>query len=40
MYYIWNGRDENGNELKPGVYFFVVEDGGNKIDTGYVVLAR
>ncbi|RMH84582.1 MAG: hypothetical protein D6681_16550 [Calditrichaeota bacterium] len=37
---IWNGLDHSGRELLPGIYLFVLKDGGKRITTGYVVLAR
>jgi hypothetical protein len=37
---VWDGRDDNGREQLPGVYLFVLQDGGSVIESGYVVLAR
>ncbi len=35
----WDGTDENGNVLQPGVYLYVVEDNNNLIIRGAVTLA-
>lgn len=36
----WNGRDKNGNEVMPGVFLFILQDKGNAIKNGCVVVAR
>ncbi|MCC5907256.1 MAG: VCBS repeat-containing protein [Balneolaceae bacterium] len=35
----WDGTDENGNVLQPGVYLYVVEDNNNMVIRGAVTLA-
>ncbi len=36
----WNGRDERGRELLPGVYLYSLQEKGSNVASGYVVLAR
>lgn len=36
----WNGRDERGRELLPGVYLYSLQEKGRNVASGYVVLAR
>jgi len=36
----WDGRDETGRELPPGVYMYAISDGKRKIKSGVVTLAR
>ncbi len=37
---IWDGRDTNGKDAKPGVYFYIISRGGEVICEGTVVLVR
>jgi len=39
-YYTWDGEDLNGVPVRPGVYLYVIEQGGEVICSGTVVLAR
>lgn len=36
----WDGYDQNGREQLPGVYLYILEDSGERVAQGYVVLAR
>ena len=36
----WDGRDKNGNEVMPGVYLFILQDKGEAVTNGFVVVAR
>ncbi len=36
----WNGRDERGRDLLPGVYLYSLQEKGSNVASGYVVLAR
>ena len=36
----WDGHDESGREQLPGVYLYILKDGGENVAQGYVVLAR
>ncbi|GEM_PF-5397015 len=36
----WNGRDDRGREVIPGVYLYTLRDQGNNVASGYVVVAR
>jgi flagellar hook assembly protein FlgD len=36
----WDGRDNNGRDLPPGVYLCLFQDGSRKIANGTIVLAR
>ncbi|MBN1351937.1 carboxypeptidase regulatory-like domain-containing protein [candidate division KSB1 bacterium] len=36
----WNGRDQNGTDMLPGIYLFVLFDNENAVARGTVVLAR
>jgi len=38
--FIWNGRNEHGREVIPGVYLYTLRDQGNNVASGYVVVAR
>ncbi len=38
--FMWNGRDERGNEVQPGVYLYTLRDRGANVKSGYVVVAR
>ncbi len=38
--YAWNGRDDRGRELQPGVYLYTLRDLGQNVASGYVVIAR
>ncbi len=38
--YAWDGRDEEGKDLQPGVYLYTLLDGGSNVASGYVVIAR
>lgn len=35
----WNGRDSNGNTLKPGVYLYIIERSRNVVRRGSITLA-
>ncbi len=37
---VWDGLDQSGRELLPGVYLYVLQDGNKLTARGYVVLAR
>ncbi len=37
---IWNGRDDRGRDVTPGVYLYSLRDQGNNVASGYVVVAR
>jgi len=36
----WYGKDDNGRELEPGVYIYILEVQGNKISNGTITLIR
>jgi gliding motility-associated-like protein len=36
----WNGTDSGGDGQPPGVYLYVVEDGGETVSSGHITLAR
>ncbi len=36
----WDGRDERGKHQQPGLYLYILSDGGSRVMSGYVVLAR
>jgi hypothetical protein len=38
--FTWNGRDDRGREVIPGVYLYSLRDRGNNVANGYVVVAR
>ena len=38
--FIWNGRNEHGREMIPGVYLYTLRDQGNHVASGYVVVAK
>jgi len=38
--FTWNGRNNNGREVIPGVYLYTLRDQGNNVASGYVVVAR
>ncbi len=38
--FTWNGEDEGGNAVPPGVYLYTLRDRGNNVRSGYVVVAR
>jgi hypothetical protein len=38
--FTWNGRDDRGREVTPGVYLYTLRDQGNNVTSGYVVVAR
>jgi hypothetical protein len=38
--FTWNGRDDRGREVVPGVYLYSLRDRGNNVASGYVVVAR
>lgn len=38
--FTWNGEDERGNAVPPGVYLYTLRDHGNNVRSGYVVVAR
>ncbi len=38
--FLWDGRDNDGKEMLPGVYLYVLQDGSKNVAKGYVVLAR
>ena len=37
---VWDGKNENGREMEPGVYLYLLMDGAKKLNSGTVVLAR
>ena len=39
-YFRWNGIDANGKQLRPGIFLYILEDVGQAIENGYIVLAR
>ncbi len=36
----WDGRDDEGRELRPGVYLYTVEEASETVATGHITLAR
>jgi hypothetical protein len=36
----WDGKDTGGQVGLPGVYLYILEDGGENVAKGYIVLAR
>ncbi|MDZ7289126.1 MAG: gliding motility-associated C-terminal domain-containing protein [candidate division KSB1 bacterium] len=38
--FTWNGRDDRGRDVIPGVYLYTLRDLGNNVASGYVVVAR
>ncbi|MDZ7292797.1 MAG: choice-of-anchor D domain-containing protein [candidate division KSB1 bacterium] len=36
----WNGRDDRGNLVLPGVYVWILQDGSNKVASGIVTVIR
>jgi gliding motility-associated-like protein len=36
----WDGRDDTGRELRPGVYLYTVEEASDVVASGHVTLAR
>jgi hypothetical protein len=38
--FTWNGRDDRGRDVVPGVYLYTLRDQGNNVASGYVVVAR
>ncbi len=36
----WDGRDDEGRELKPGVYLYLIKQNGNTVKNGTVTLMR
>jgi hypothetical protein len=38
--FIWDGKDEDGDDQKPGVYLYLLQDGSTEMISGTVVLAR
>ncbi len=36
----WDGRDKNGSECAPGPYLYTFDDGGTKISSGIIYVAR
>ena len=36
----WNGRDDNERRRDPGLYLFVLMEGGSVVESGHVTLAR
>lgn len=36
----WDGRDDSGRDVAPGVYLYTLRDQGNNVASGYVVVAR
>jgi hypothetical protein len=38
--FTWNGRNDRGHEVVPGVYLYSLRDQGNNVASGYIVVAR
>ncbi|MDZ7268630.1 MAG: gliding motility-associated C-terminal domain-containing protein [candidate division KSB1 bacterium] len=38
--FLWDGRDDHGRPLPPGVYLYSLQNHGRNVKNGYVVLAR
>jgi len=36
----WDGRDNNGNQVMPGVFLYILQDQGQPVANGCVVVAR
>lgn len=36
----WDGRDDNGHDLRPGVYLYIIRENGSNIKNGTVTLMR
>ncbi len=36
----WDGRDDDGHELRPGVYLYLIKENGNTIKNGTLTLMR
>ncbi len=38
--FVWNGKNKDEKRAQPGLYLYILEDGGRNVARGYVVLAR
>jgi len=38
--YMWDGKDESGNDMPKGVYLYIIKNGSNIICHGTIHLAR
>ncbi|MCI0494071.1 gliding motility-associated C-terminal domain-containing protein, partial [candidate division KSB1 bacterium] len=38
--YRWYGKNENGKELEPGVYIYILEVNGKNLSKGTITLIR
>lgn len=38
--FVWNGKNNEDKKAQPGLYLYLLEDGGRNVARGYVVLAR
>jgi len=36
----WNGRDRNGHQVTSGIYFYVLESAGQRLDTRKMTLLK
>ena len=36
----WDGRDENGHEMEPGVYIYIIKTNGEYYSNGTITLMR
>jgi len=38
--FIWNGLDDDGQLIPPGLFIYIIEEDGRKIESGHVVMVR
>ena len=38
--FLWDGRDDDGRIPGPGVFIYLIEEGGRKVESGHVALIR
>ncbi len=37
---VWDGLDDDGQQIPPGLFIYIIEEDGHKIESGHIVMVR
>lgn len=38
--FVWDGLDDDGQQIPPGLFIYIIEEDGHKIESGHIVMVR